>query len=68
MEETLSNDRFISLHRNQINPQAMPMSTLTFAYGNLRYGKPTPLPTNFPLQRCSTKVLRVTTMSFAPKC
>jgi hypothetical protein len=39
MEETLSNDRFISLHRNQINPQAMPMSTLTFAYGNLRYGK-----------------------------
>jgi len=39
MEETLTSDRFISLHRNQINPQAMPMSTLTFAYGNLRYGK-----------------------------
>ncbi len=39
MEETLTNDRFISLHRNQIDPTSMPMSTLTFAYGNLRYGK-----------------------------
>ena len=39
MEETLSHDRFISLHRNQINPVPMPKSTLTFAYGNLRYGK-----------------------------
>ena len=39
MEETLSHDRFISLHRNQINPIPMPPSTLTFAYGNLRYGK-----------------------------
>lgn len=48
MEETLSNDRFISLHRNQINPLAMPMSTLTFAYGNLRYGKPNSPPTNLP--------------------
>ena len=38
MEETLSNDRFISLHRNQIDPIPNPMSTLTFAYGNLRYG------------------------------
>lgn len=38
MEETLANDRFISLHRNQIDPTSMPMSTLTFAYGNLRYG------------------------------
>lgn len=39
MEETLSHDRFISLHRNQINPVPVPKSTLTFAYGNLRYGK-----------------------------
>lgn len=39
MEETLSYDRFISLHRNQINPVPLPRSTLTFAYGNLRYGK-----------------------------
>jgi len=37
MEETLTNDRFISLHRNQINPEPMPQSTLTFAYGSLRY-------------------------------
>jgi hypothetical protein len=50
MEETLSNDRFISLHRNQINPQAMPMSTLTFAYGNLRYGKSNSLPDNLPFR------------------
>lgn len=37
MEECLTNDRFISLHRNQINPEPMPKSTLTFAYGSLRY-------------------------------
>lgn len=39
MEETLSNSRFISCHRNQINPQPLPESTLTFAYGNAKYGK-----------------------------
>ena len=39
MEETLSNSRFISYHRNQINPQAHPESTLTFAYGSAKYGK-----------------------------
>ena len=39
MEETLSYPRFISLHRNQINPEPHPQSTLTFAYGDLKYGK-----------------------------
>lgn len=39
MEETLTHDRFISLHRNQGNPEPLPMSSLTFANGNLRYGK-----------------------------
>ena len=39
MEETLSNSRFISFHRNQINPQPHPESTLTFAYGNSKYCK-----------------------------
>lgn len=37
MEETLSPDRFIAHHRNQINPEPHPASTLTFAYGNWRY-------------------------------
>ena len=37
MEETLSNSRFISYHRNQINPQEHPPSTLTFAYGDAKY-------------------------------
>ena len=35
----MEHSRFISLHRNQINPQPMPKSTLTFANGKLRYGK-----------------------------
>ena len=39
MEECLSYDRFITHHRNQINPEPHPESTLTFAYGNLKYGK-----------------------------
>ena len=39
MEETLTNDRFITHHRNQINPLPHPKSTLTFAYGSLRYGR-----------------------------
>jgi len=39
MEETLTHARFISYHRNQINPEPNPPSTLTFAYGDLRYGK-----------------------------
>ena len=38
MEETLSNARFISFHRNQINPEPHPKSTLTFAYGDRKYG------------------------------
>lgn len=37
MEETLTNDRFITHHRNQINPVPHPKSTLTFAYGSLRF-------------------------------
>jgi len=37
MEEKLSYDRFMTLHRNQVNPVPHPKSTLTFAYGNLRY-------------------------------
>lgn len=39
MEENLANDCFISVHRNQINPQLHPKSTLTFAHGNLKYHK-----------------------------
>lgn len=39
MEETLSHARFISFHRNQINPEPHPLSTLTFAYGDQKYGK-----------------------------
>jgi hypothetical protein len=39
MEENLANDCFISVHRNQINPQLHPKSTLTFAHGNLKYRK-----------------------------
>ena len=39
MEETLSYPRFISFHRNQINPEPHPKSTLTFAYGDIRYEK-----------------------------
>jgi len=39
MEETLSHPRFIAYHRNQINPQPMPESTLTFAYGVQKYEK-----------------------------
>lgn len=39
MEETLSNSRFITFHRQQINPQADPASTLTFAYGTSKYSK-----------------------------
>lgn len=39
MEETLSNPRFISFHRNQVNPEPHPESTLTFAYGDMRYEK-----------------------------
>ena len=39
MEETLSNSRFITYHRNQVNPQADPPSTLTFAYGTSKYSK-----------------------------
>lgn len=39
MEETLSNARFIAFHRNQINPEPHPISTLTFAYGDQKYGK-----------------------------
>ena len=37
MEETLSYPRFISFHRNQVNPEAHPKSTLTFAYGEGRF-------------------------------
>lgn len=39
MEETLTNPRFIAFHRNQINPEPHPKSTLTFAYGDQKYGK-----------------------------
>ncbi len=39
MEETLDNARFISFHRNQINPELLPESTLTFAYGDQKYEK-----------------------------
>jgi hypothetical protein len=39
MEETLPNDCFISLHRNQINPQLHKKSTLTFAHADRKYGK-----------------------------
>lgn len=39
MEETLENSCFVSVHRNQINPVLQPKSTLTFAYGNRKYGK-----------------------------
>ena len=39
MEETLSNPRFISFHRNQVDPTPDPPSTLTFAYGDFRYNK-----------------------------
>ena len=39
MEENLANDCFISIHRNQTNPQLHPKSTLTFAHGDRRYGK-----------------------------
>ena len=39
MEETLSNSRFIAYHKNQINPEAHPKSTLTFAYGEFKYGR-----------------------------
>jgi hypothetical protein len=41
MEETLSYPRFIAYHRNQINPEPSPQSTLTFAYGEHRYVKMT---------------------------
>ena len=37
MEETLSYPRFISFHRNQVNPEPHPKSTLTFAYGESRF-------------------------------
>ena len=39
MEETLTYERFIPFHRNQINPEPLPESTLTFAYGDWKYGK-----------------------------
>ena len=39
MEETLSNSQFITYHRNQINPEQHPESTLTFAYGTSKYSK-----------------------------
>ena len=41
MEDHLANDCFISVHRNQINPQLHPKSTLTFAYGGGKYQKMT---------------------------
>jgi hypothetical protein len=39
MEETLTHPRFIAFHRNQVNPEPHPVSTLTFAYGNQKYEK-----------------------------
>ena len=39
MEETLQNDEFISLHRNQVNPVLFPKSTLTFACDEYHYDK-----------------------------
>ncbi len=42
MEETLSNARFISYHRNQPNPEPLYESSLTFAYGDYKYGNPFP--------------------------
>ena len=39
MEETIENSCFISMHRNQVNPVLHPRSTLTFAYGDRKYGK-----------------------------
>ena len=39
MEETLSNDRMISYHRQQINPIPYKPSILTFAYEGGKYGK-----------------------------
>ena len=39
MEETLSNSQFIAFHRNQPNPEPLPKSTLTFAYGDFKYSK-----------------------------
>ena len=34
-----TNDQFISMHRNQINPVLHPKSTLTFGFGDRKYGK-----------------------------
>jgi len=39
MEEHLTYERFIAFHRIQKNPEPMPPHTLTFAYGDLKYGK-----------------------------
>jgi hypothetical protein len=60
MEETLSNSRFITFHRAQVNPQPDPQSTLTFAYGTSKYSKssqPYPLHTipNFSVPTIQTK-------------
>ena len=38
MEETLPNDCHISVHRNQINAELHPKSTLTFAHSDRKYG------------------------------
>lgn len=57
MEETLSYPRFISFHRNQINPEPHPVSTLTFAYGDQKYGK-FPSPSTRLLFICRENVSR----------
>ena len=57
MEETLSNSRFIVHHRQQINPQADPESTLTFAYGSSKYSKYPYIITNSSLFVSQTRLL-----------
>ena len=39
MEQTLSNDRQVAYHRNQINPKTIPDTDLTFAYEDNKYIK-----------------------------
>lgn len=39
MEQTLSNDRQIAYHRQQINPDIIPDTKLTFAYDDNKYIK-----------------------------
>ena len=60
MEETLSNSRFITFHRQQINPMDDPASTLTFAYGTSKYSKLQQFFTILPFTSCLTPFLSQT--------